>query len=122
MIIRALDKLNDFTFGQGKSNYLKDQNAVIENIDTRLLSFLNDCFFNRTAGIDWFRLLGSTNTQAEIELSCRAIILQSYGVLKINSISMSVNKSLRIENLIYNVNTIFSTNSIIQTLRNPLNA
>lgn len=112
MIIRALNANHDWTFGKGKQDYLRDQNAVMENIQTRLLSFFNDCFFDLRAGIDWFRLLGTKNTDKEIELSCRAIILGSYGVLRMNSISVALIRNQRSIRLEYSIDTVFSSNVI----------
>jgi hypothetical protein len=108
MIIRALDSTNkDWTFGVGKHNYFFDQNAIAQNIETRLLSFYRDCFFDRDAGVDWFRLLGTKTTEQEITLSCRRIILQSYGVVKINSLSVSyTGRRLFIT---YDIDTIFTS-------------
>ena len=110
MIIRAIDTLGDWTFGKGKQNYLKTDQAIAENIQTRLLCFFHDCFFDYTSGIDWVRLLGTPGTKTEITLSCRGVILQSYGVTSMNSISVSVDSNRRILNLIYNINTIFTRN------------
>lgn len=109
MIIRALDQDHDWQFGQGLQSYLNDNKAIAENIDTRLLCFLNDCFFDLTAGIDWFRLMGSPGTQEEIILSCRAIILQSYGVVQVNKIDATLNSSSRHLSVAYNIDTIFSS-------------
>jgi hypothetical protein len=109
MIIRALDAYHDWTFGKGKQDYLRGQNAVMENIQTRLLSFFNDCFFDLRAGIDWFRLLGTKDTEKEIELSCKAVILGSYGVVRMNTISVSVLRSQRKVNLEYNIDTVYSS-------------
>ncbi len=118
MIIRALDATGDWTFGQGKQNYLIGQKAIALNIQTRLLSFLNDCFFDLNAGIDWINLLGSTNTKVQIELSVKAVILKSYGVLRINSLSSSfVGRRL---SLTYNIDTIFTAN-FTQSLNEVIN-
>lgn len=107
MIIRALDENHDWTFGIGKNNYLSGEKAIEENVQTRLLEFLNDCFFNMAAGIDWMRLLGTKTTEQEIILSCRAVILQSYGVVRVNSISPSLNgRGLTVN---YNIDTIYTS-------------
>lgn len=107
MIVRALDTDHDWTFGKGKQNYLKEQDAIAQNINTRLLSFLNDCFFDMGAGIDWRRLLGDKNTESEIILSCRAIILNTEDVVKINSFSSTTgDRSISID---YNIDTIYSS-------------
>lgn len=119
MIIRALDTNHDFTFGRGKNSYLSKQLAIAENIDTRLLSFFNDCFFDTQAGIDWFRLLGTKSTEQEIILSCRRVILQSYGVVRVNRFSVSyTGRNLRLE---YNIDTIF-TSQFTQALEVMQNA
>lgn len=107
MIIRALDINGDFAFGIGKNNYLNGQMGIAENVKTRLLSFVGDCFFDTQAGIDWFRLLGTHSTEQEIILSCRRVILQSYGVVRVNRFSVSyTGRSLRLE---YNIDTIFTS-------------
>lgn len=108
MIIRALDANGDWKFGQGKQSYKVGQEAVMENIETRLYAFLNDCWFDMTAGIDWLRLLGDKNTREEIVLSARAVILQSYGVVRINHISVSVSAQRRMI-LQFNIDTIFTS-------------
>ena len=114
MIIRALTPSHDWTFGQGQQNYLTNQNAIIENINTRLLSFVNDCFFDLTTAVDWFRLLGSKATQQEIILTCRATILASYGVIRVNSVNITTQRTSRNLVLSYNCDTIFTKNSLQQ--------
>lgn len=113
MIIRALTGDHDWTFGQGIQNYLTNDNAIAENIQTRLLSILNDCYFDLTAGIDWIRLLSTKKTQQEIILSCKSVILKSYGVLGVNFIVPTLTgRNLTIT---YSINTIF-TKQLTQTI------
>ena len=114
MIIRALDTLGDWTFGQGKQNYLSSQKAINENIQTRLLEFLNNAFWNMNAGADWPRLLGTPGTKQEIILTCRAIILQSYGVNAVNSISVSYLGSTRNISMEFNISTIYTSSQSLQ--------
>lgn len=106
MIVRSLDTNGDWRLGKGKQSYLNLQKAISQNIKTRLSSFLNDCFFDMESGIDWIRLLGTRNTENEIVLSCRTIILSTEGVLRINEFSVST--SGRQITLQYNVDTIYS--------------
>ena len=110
IIIRALDSLGDWTFGLGKQNYLSTQKAINLNIQTRLLEFLNNAFWNMDAGMDWTRLLGTPGTKQEITLSSRSIILNSYGVNSVNSISIVYSRSTRNIILSYNINTIYTSN------------
>lgn len=108
MIIRALDSDGDMTFGKGKQNYLTGQDAIAENIKTRLLCFLNDCVWDMSTGIDWFTYLRRPGNQDRITLAVRNTLIKSYGVLRINSVSVNVsNRKLFIA---YNINTIFTSN------------
>ena len=114
MIIRALDQNLDWTFGLGKQNYLSAQKAINLNIQTRLYEFLNNAFWNMNSGADWPRLLGTPGTKQEIILTCRAIILQSYGVNSVNSISAAYYGNTRNIIISYNINTIYTTNTSVQ--------
>jgi hypothetical protein len=110
MIIRALDSNGDITFGQGTQNYLNGQAAIGLNIQTRLKSFLNNCFWAMGAGIDWFTLLGGGNTSTQIQLAVIAVIAQSYGVVSVNNVSASVNLQNRSTSVAYNAVTIYTSN------------
>ena len=108
MITRAIDSSHDFTFGNGKENYLSEQNALGQNIDTRVLSFVNDCFFAPTDGIDWFTYLGSKN-QAGLKNAIAKIILNTTGVYSLDELSftLSENRELLVQ---YQVTTIWGEN------------
>lgn len=110
MRIRALDANGDITFGQGQQNYLTGQAAIGLNIRTRLLSFLNNAFWAMGAGIDWFTFLGGGNTSAQIQIAVTAIIAQSFGVVSVNNVSVSVNAITRSVSISYNVVTIYTSN------------
>jgi hypothetical protein len=105
MIIRALDSSNDFSFGKGKSNYLKETAAIGLDVKTRVYSFLNDCFFALDDGIDWYNLIGLKDTKAII-LAVKTTILQSYGVTGI--ISFDTIYEFRSLTLKYEIRTIFN--------------
>ena len=109
MKFRSLDGVGDWQFGQGLESYALENNAIMLDVKTCVLSFLRDCWFDPEAGIDWLRLLGSSATQQEIKLTVRGIILKCQGVTNVNSIDLSfVNRRLSMS---YNINTIFSSNS-----------
>lgn len=114
MIIRSLSANHDWQFGQGIQSYATDQNAIIENINTRLLSFKGNCFFDLGTAIDWFRLLGSKSTKQEIILNVRATILASYGVIRVNNIGINFQRNSRNIVLNYNCDTIFSKDTLQQ--------
>lgn len=106
MRVRALDVNGDWQFGKGANDYKTNQDAIAQSIQTRLKSFLNDCFFNRGAGIDWFNLLGSKN-KLGLNLSITATILNTENVTGINELSFTVDadRNLRVS---YQVQTVYS--------------
>jgi hypothetical protein len=110
MIIRGLDGNGDWRFGKGKNDYLSFNQAIMQNIATRLRSFLGDCFFAPEAGLDWFNLLGSKN-QLALELAVRSVILNTTGVTSIVNLSINLEESTRLISMTYTITTVFTDNS-----------
>lgn len=111
-IVRALDSNGDWTFGKGLNDYKSGIDAVRQNIQTRLSSFLGDCFFDSLAGIDWFNFLGSKNTVA-LELAIRAVIMNTDEVealVSVNSLLNEVTRDLAIQ---YQVLAIAGINLVV---------
>lgn len=111
MIVRAIDTNNDWLFGKGRNDYKSNMDAIIQNIKTRLQSFLGDCFFAQGDGIDWFNLLGGKDRLA-LQLEVTAAILNTDGVTRLNSLSISENRTTRRITLQYYVETVFSRSSL----------
>lgn len=106
MIFRQLDENNDWTFGKGKNNYARENDAIGLNIKTRIKSWVGDCFFDTGAGIDWVNRLGSKNQRDLLELDLRNIILQSSGVTGIISFDSFLDgRSFSAD---YSVQTVYS--------------
>ena len=82
MRFRGIDDTGDWVFGKGRNSYLKDNEALMMNIKTRLLEFLGDCFFDLEKGIDWWTLLGGKNLK-KILVDAQRTILRSYQVKRI---------------------------------------
>lgn len=80
MKFRLLDENNDWVFGRGKQCFARDNKAVGLDIKTRLLSWVNDCFFDMGAGIDWLNRLGSKGQRELLEADLRRVILQTQDV------------------------------------------
>lgn len=106
MRVRALDINGDWTFGKGQNDYLTGNAAVSQNIGTRLESFLGDCFFDQSAGIDWFNLLGAKD-QTALNLSISAVILNTQNVTGLNQLS-AVLSTARVFTVTYDVQTTYS--------------
>jgi len=107
MIVRALDINNDWTFGRGKNNYKSNVDAVAQNVQTRLMSFLGDCFFKTDDGIDWFNLLGSKN-RLELELAINATILNTENITGLIAVSSILNEN-RLISISYRAQSSFGT-------------
>jgi hypothetical protein len=110
MIIRALDSNGDWQFGQGLGNYLSANNEIIQDINTRLLSFLGDCFFAIGDGIDWFTFLGGKDSLS-LQLAVRAVILNTNGVQSLVSANVITNDQARTIGMTYTVTTIYSASN-----------
>jgi len=110
MIFRNLDNDGDWTFGNGTGNYVDLNDAIGLNIKTRLNSWLNDCFFDTQAGVDWFNRLGSKNQRALLEADLRRIILTSDGVTGILSFDTILDGRNFTAN--YSIQTIYSQSFI----------
>lgn len=112
MTFRAITATNDWQFGRGTGSYFRDNDAIMANVKTSLLFFLNDCFFALNVGIDWWNLLGQKNPAAEqnILLETRKTIAGCYGVTKINSVRAVFTSGTRRLQIYYSINTIFTRN------------
>ena len=106
MKIRKIDDTGDWTFGTGKEDYIPEDSAIAQNIETRLLSWINDCFFGLQEGIDWAEYFDKGQENNMIQ-AIKTVILASYGVIAVNSITASTNAARKIT-INYNIDTIFS--------------
>lgn len=106
MIVRTIDGNNDWLFGKGRNDYLSGLNAIEQNINTRLGSFLADCFFDLGAGIDWFNLLGEKDEVA-LNLAINATIINTENVtgILLTSTVLDENRKLTVS---YRVQTTLS--------------
>lgn len=114
MIFRQLTSLGDWTFGKGISGYATDEAAVELNIRTRLLSWKGDCFFSLDDFVDWLGRLDK-GQEANLNRELQTVILQSFGVVGINSFTASLDRDTRHYLVTYDISTIFGS-SFINTL------
>lgn len=114
MIFRQLTALNDWTFGKGVSGYATAEAAVELNIKTRLQSWKGNAFFAVDDFVDWLgRLDKGQETNLNNEL--KNVILQSLGVVAVNSVSGVLDRNTRHYQVTYDIQTIYGT-SFINTL------
>ena len=109
MKIRALSSTGDFTFGSGNANYATEECAIAQNIASRVRSWKNDCFFDFEAGIDWLNRLDKGQKDNLVN-DINILLIQTEGVVKINSVSVNENRDTRALTMTYNVDTIYSQN------------
>ena len=108
MIFRALSSLGDWSFGNGKSSYAIDEQAIEHNLKTRILSWKNDCFFDYEAGIDWTARLDKLQ-RAQLISDLKSLIIQTYGVVNIESVTVTDDPLTRGSIMTYTIDTIFSS-------------
>lgn len=115
MIVRALSSTGDWTFGKGLNDYKSANAAVAQTIQTRLNSFLNNCFFDANAGIDWFTLLGGKDTLS-LNLAVTAMILNTANVISLNQLYITLDTNRKVT-ISYTVQTTYSTvTDVVQVL------
>ena len=83
MRIRNIDKHNDWQFGKGNANYVKDGYAVGIDIKLKLQEWYNDCFFALPNGIAWDVRLGEKNQKDLLDADIYQIASSVEGVLSI---------------------------------------
>lgn len=109
MIFRTLTTQGDWTFGSGVYGYSTEEKAVELNIKTRLLSWKGDCFFAADDWVDWLGRLDK-GQEANLKNELKNVILQSFGVVAVNSIEGTLDRDSRNFTVTYNIDTIYGTN------------
>ena len=104
---RTLDENGDISFGKGLNNYASENDAIRLDVKTRILSWVDDCFFDMQAGVDWYNRLGKFGQAGLLEQDIKNIILKTEGVREITNISLTT--SGRSFSFNYDVTTIYST-------------
>ena len=99
--------VGDWCFGNNLQDYGDNLTSTTNNIKTRLQSVMYDCFFDLTAGIDWFNILGNRGQYIRdvIEINVRLCILQSLYVLELVDLKIiEQDRKLKLE---YTIKTLF---------------
>lgn len=107
MIVSALDKNNDWTFGRGRNNYITGGAAIAQKVKCRIRSFKNDNPLNMDDNIDWMYLLSEKNTEREILREIERVTLATDGVMRIIDLSMTVDKRSRHQAIELRIETVF---------------
>lgn len=110
MRVRAQDSAGDYTFGQGRQNFLVNSAAMVAQlIRTALLLFLGEFFLDTTAGVAWLTEVIGINTGPNYDTVIRNAIQNVQGVSAILEYSSSlVGRNLTVN---VTVSTIFGSNA-----------
>jgi hypothetical protein len=107
MIFRQITGSGDWLFGKGVNDYATAEAAVELNIQTRLLSWVGDCFFALADGIDWRSRLDVGQQNALVE-EIKSNILNAFGVVGINSVQAIFDGITRTFTINYDIQTIYT--------------
>lgn len=107
MRVRAIGTDGNWLYGKGQNDYLRNNAAVAQNIQTRLLSFLGNCFFDLEAGIDWFNYLGGKDLTI-LQLSLSTVILNTTNVTGLKQLLPVLEPETRLFTVTYQVQTTYS--------------
>lgn len=107
MRVRRNTPSGDWSMGRHSADYSKEDEAIQQNVITRIKSFQNDWFLDTQANIDWFNLLGRKGTQDEIKAEIERVIIATNGVIKINDLQLTKNN--RSASISLSITTIFNS-------------
>lgn len=80
----------DWVFFRGYSAYKDQQSALIQDIQTALYEFSNDCYWALDNGIDWLTRLGYHNQKNALDSDIYNCINNREGVLSISNFTSNV--------------------------------
>lgn len=90
MLFRTLDENWDWQFGRGRNDYASDSLYVAFDLKTKILSWINDCFFSMSSGINWKKYLGGKIQKSEIDSAVKDQIIFTEQVAEIVYFESSV--------------------------------
>lgn len=90
MRFRTLDADWDWQIGRGKNDYASDSLAVSFDLKTKILSWLNDCFFSMDSGLNWQKFLGGKVQKNEIDSAIKNQIVFTQEVAELVYFDSSV--------------------------------
>ena len=109
MIYRRLDKDGDYTFGNGRGNFLSGVDAVAQAVSTRLKLFTGEWWADRNDGLPLFQsILGyQGKNKATVDRLITERILGTQNVIGIKGISSQYNADTRAYQFSATIDTAF---------------
>ena len=90
MSVRKLTTDGDWTWGQGRANYISNSAEIAQNVSTRIKSFKNDWFLDTGKNIDWFAILGNYATEQTMRREIERVTIETDGVKSIEKLDIVV--------------------------------
>ena len=116
MRVRALDANGDMSFGHGQADFLiNSPEAVAQVVRTRLLLLQGEWFLDVTDGLAFSTAIAGYNTRPTYDLAIRERILETQGVLAIESYSSARDPQRRLT-VSATISTIYGQTTIQETL------
>tara|TARA_R110000868_G_scaffold128723_7_gene337071 strand:+ start:4223 stop:4561 length:339 start_codon:yes stop_codon:yes gene_type:complete len=98
----------DMRFGNQQADFLRDSSAVVAQIVlTRLRLWVNEWFLDVTTGTPYMEAVLGTGKRETIEPAMRARILDTDGVLEIDSFGLVIDPDTRIASVSAVVSTVY---------------
>jgi hypothetical protein len=111
MRVRALDSDGDMTFGRNSDNFLVDSTrAVGQCVSTRLQLWQGEWFIDLTEGTPYMSKILGTHGINQYDQALSLRILQTPGVISLESYQSFLDPSTRLLSVSATVNTLFGFN------------
>lgn len=105
--IRAVNNRWEWLWGRSKGNYAQQSRALALDLKMQIQSWVGDCFFATEDYVDWNYLLGSKNTEEEIQQVIFALIDGNPEVAGVTEVVANIDKENRKLTLTYSYLDIF---------------
>jgi hypothetical protein len=117
MRYRRLDANGDMTFGQGSANFLIDSpEAVAQSVLTRLRLWTGEWFLDVTEGTPYKEAILGKGTEKTAGLAMRRRVLETPGVLTLDSFSYTLDRDQRRAEFSAEITTLYGATTITGTL------
>jgi len=107
MKVSGLSRTGDWRFGRGRAVYVRDSDAIRQNVVTRIRSFRGDWFLDVRAHIPWIELLGRPNSRNRILREVERVTLATDGVVRLTQLDIEHNRADRRATIILSYEDIF---------------
>lgn len=93
----ALNTNNDIFSEKGSIRRVYSSSQVVQNVRTRLLTYLGECFLDTTRGTDWFgKVFIKPINLSTAETEIKRIIIQTRGVETLDNLELTFDSATRL--------------------------